>query len=379
MTKTCIRFALAVFIAASSFFTGFHTGKASPLSQGITPGVTPQANHLLADTNIWRHINHGLPSVGNNDVHSLVADPEDANIIYGGFSYSYGMSHGVFKTTDGGEHWFPADTGLPASASIMSLVMDPTNRNILYAIHGQVGLYKSTDQAQTWTHLTNIPEDVWCVAVYGAVIYVGGYLTLYLSTNGGTTFTPTFSYPGNGTMNALWIEPGNTAHVIAAWGASLSQTTDSGHTWTQYPLTGCSTAYTVAFAVDPANNDNMLVGTWHCLLRTTDGGATWTKVRDIGHVNFIRYDPMDYNLVYASSDWLGPSIFLKSIDGGLTWNNFDTGFPSSYFVAAMALGPSNQDGATHSAVYAGLSGWGIYTTDPQLIRFKIWMPCILKK
>ena len=122
----------------------------------------------------------------------------------------------------------------------------------------------------------------------------------------------------------------------------------------------------------------MIVGTWFCLLRTTDGGSTWTNVRNIGHVNFIRYDPLDYNLVYASSDWLGPSIFLKSMDGGATWNNFDSGFPSSYQVAAMALGPSNQKGATHSAVYAGLSGSGIYTTDPALTRFKTWLPFIHK-
>jgi len=216
------------------------------------------------------------------------------------------------------------------------------------------------------------------MAVHGSVIYVGGYSTLYLSTNGGDTFNPTFSYPGLRTMNALWVDPGDTNHVVAAWGSSLSQTINSGHDWTKFTLTGCDTAYTSALAVDPSNDQNMLVGTWFCLLRTTDGGATWNNVQLMSYVNFIQYDPLNPKLVYASGDWRGPSVLMRSTDGGLTWNKYDSGFPSSYQVAGMAIGPSNQKNATNSAVYAGLSGWGIYTTDPQSLLFNVWLPSLFR-
>ena len=350
--------------------------KVSPPSQVINPAITSQVDPALAATDTWRPINNGLPSY--NHVNTLVADPVDANIIYGGFSNDFGTVHGIYKTTDGGKNWLRADTGLPAAANIMSLVMDTADRHILYAINGQDELYKSIDQGGHWAKLTTLPEDVWCVAVNGANIYVGGYSTVYHSTDGGSTFNPTFAYPGNGTMNSLWVDPGDSSHVIAALGSSLSQTINSGHSWTAYSLSGCDTAYTVALAVDPANTQNMIVGTWFCLLRTTNGGLTWTDVHDIGYVNFIRYDANDDNLVYASSGYPGTSLLLKSIDGGDTWNNFDSGFPPSYQVAAMALGPSSLTGATHSAVYAGLSGRGIYTTDPELTHFKIWLPIIIK-
>jgi hypothetical protein len=51
---------------------------------------------------------------------------------------------------------------------------------------------------------------------------------------------------------------------------------------------------------------------------------------------------------------------------------------NTYKVAAMAVGPSNQSNATHSAVYAGLSGSGIFTIDPALPGFKIYLPLVVK-
>ena len=187
--------------------------------------------------NAWRAINIGLPGVSYNDLKSLAVDPLDPFILYAGSAPAFGMAKGVYKSTNGGASWFASDSGLPTNALIAGLYIDPTNTQILYARHDQIGLYKSINAGQTWSKLTILNsslEDVWAVAVYGSTLYVGGYQDAYISTNGGDTWNKTFSSPGGGTFNALWVDPGDTTHVIAAVGSSMYQTANSGHDWTQY-------------------------------------------------------------------------------------------------------------------------------------------------
>jgi photosystem II stability/assembly factor-like uncharacterized protein len=320
-----------------------------------------------AQTSTWRQINGGLPSVGNNDIRALAADPVDPQVMYGGFSYAYGMSHGVFKTTDGGAHWVVADTGLRSNATVTALAIDPANRSTVYAIDNY-DLYRSVDGAANWTKITTLPNDVWCVAAYNGVVYVGGYTTFYRSSDSGDHFATTYSSPGGGTANKIWIQPAVPNRVVAAVGASLFQTADGGHSWTEYTALNssvCNMAYTTAFDVDPSNYSHMLVGTWHCIASTTDGGATWTKVRDIGYTNGLRFDPLKPSVVYATSSYLGPSTVLRSTDGGATWSTFTAGLNSGFRITALELGPSPLAGATESAAYVGLTGWGPFTTAPE--------------
>jgi photosystem II stability/assembly factor-like uncharacterized protein len=320
-----------------------------------------------AQGSTWRQISTGLPVVGYNDIRTMAVDPVNSQILYGGFSYSFGMSHGVFKSTDGGAHWEVADTGLRSNATVTSLAIDPVSPSTIYAVENY-DLYRSLDGAAHWTKLTTLPNDVWCVAANNGVVYVGGYVTFYVSTDGGDHFAATYSSPGGGTANKIWIQPGATSRIIAATGASLHQTTDGGHTWTPYSALNssvCDTTYTVAFDVDPFDYNRMIVGSWHCLARTTDGGATWAKVRDLSDTNHVVFDSRKQNVVYATSGGTGPSTVLKSTDGGATWSPFTTGLPASFVLTALALGPSPQTGATESAAYVGLTGWGPYTTAPE--------------
>ena len=59
---------------------------------------------------------------------------------FGGTSYA-GL--GIFRTTDGGEHWHKA-TGVPAGTLTFSFAHDPANPTVVYAATSK-GLYRSTD------------------------------------------------------------------------------------------------------------------------------------------------------------------------------------------------------------------------------------------
>ncbi|MBI9069379.1 MAG: T9SS type A sorting domain-containing protein [Salinivirgaceae bacterium] len=90
-------------------------------------------------------------------INTIAVNPNDNNIIYVGT-----VCGGIFKTIDGGENWFPTfDEN--AYLSIAHIVIDPHNSNTIYVGTGDPnvsgypfignGIYRSTDAGSTWEHL----------------------------------------------------------------------------------------------------------------------------------------------------------------------------------------------------------------------------------
>jgi hypothetical protein len=55
---------------------------------------------------------------------------------------------GLFKSTNGGESWFPSNRGLP-SRQVIAIAVDPSDPSTLYATLSGRGLAKSTDGGRT--------------------------------------------------------------------------------------------------------------------------------------------------------------------------------------------------------------------------------------
>ncbi|MHC1725968.1 MAG: WD40/YVTN/BNR-like repeat-containing protein [Syntrophobacteraceae bacterium] len=313
---------------------------------------------------VWRLIGNGL---ANADIQSVAADPGDPKILYAGSAPNFGMAKAIYKTTDGGANWFASDGGFPSGAYISGIYIDPLDYNTLYARHGQTALYRSKNKGETWTKLANMPEDVWCVAVYGSVLYVGGYSTVYVSLDSGDNWAPTYAPPGTGTYNAIWVQPGSTDHVIVA-GAQIYETINGGHEWTPSLISSSlcpdGVSYLTSIDADPDNFLNILVGTWGCVVRSENGGTTWAGVANIEHVNTVRFDPFGQNAAYATSDSLGPSVVIKSTDRGTTWNAYGSGLPPSYQIRDFAVGPAANASAKEGTAYMAVNG-KVYTTAPE--------------
>src|SRR5262249_15194924 len=62
---------------------------------------------------------------------------------------------GAMKTADGGSTWQTANDGLNVT-DIRTLVADPSNASAMYAAVGTEGLFKSADQAASWSKLAAI-------------------------------------------------------------------------------------------------------------------------------------------------------------------------------------------------------------------------------
>jgi hypothetical protein len=82
---------------------------------------------------------------------ALVIDPQHPANLYAAFSYG-----GVFKSTDAGASWSPANSGLTdaqGSSSAQALAIDPRNSHILYTVSSpgsNWGVFKSNDAGASW-------------------------------------------------------------------------------------------------------------------------------------------------------------------------------------------------------------------------------------
>ncbi|HLW35428.1 MAG TPA: hypothetical protein VKS98_07185 [Chthoniobacterales bacterium] len=92
---------------------------------------------------------------------AIAIAPSDSDVIWVGTGEandrnSTDWGNGVYRTTDGGEHW--ANVGLKDSRTIARVVVDPKNPEIAYVAAmghlwvdgGERGLYKTTDGGKNW-------------------------------------------------------------------------------------------------------------------------------------------------------------------------------------------------------------------------------------
>jgi len=157
----------------------------------------------------------------------------------------------VYKSTDGGETWSPASTGMGKVGDI-KLSVSPINSSLIYATGGK-SLYKTIDGGNHWSLLTSSSKlyDWECIKVNSVnpdIVYAipGSYYNnLYKSSDGGITWSiKTVSLTEKAYLDIAPV-PGdeNTLFTVSPnskGGVYIS--TDAGETWqemnngfSQYP------------------------------------------------------------------------------------------------------------------------------------------------
>jgi len=165
---------------------------------------------------------------------------------YGWTFRSGGPGSGLFKSTDGGDHWSEIKdskaNGLPAKPwGRVAIGVAPSKPNVVYAnIEAEKGrgLYRSDDAGTSWTKLDSSNFMVWRPFYFGNLVvdpkdenklFKPDLILLY-STDGGKTFN-VVSSGAHGDFHDVWIDPKNTSVVLAGDDGGLWRSEDGGNRW----------------------------------------------------------------------------------------------------------------------------------------------------
>lgn len=158
---------------------------------------------------------------------------------------SGGPGSGIFKSTDGGEHWTELTTsnakGLPDKPyGRIAMAVAESNPQVVYAVieSKKSALYRSNDGGQSWARLDASQFMVWRPFYFGNIIVdpkdenkvfkVDG--PLLLSVNGGRSFS-VVSGGAHGDFHDVWIDPANTNIVFTGDDGGLWRSDDGGTRW----------------------------------------------------------------------------------------------------------------------------------------------------
>ena len=184
----------------------------------------------------------------------LAFEPGNARVIYAAmwatrrtpwsvYPPSTGPGSGLFKSTDGGDHWTQL-TGLPKNPGRIGVAVAPSNPRRVYAIVDATegGMYRSDDAGTTWIR-AGADERVWSRGWYfggitvepkNADVVYSCNVNVYRSTDAGKTWAPIKGAPGGDDYHSLWIDPDNPQRRILGVDQGTVISTNGGETWSSW-------------------------------------------------------------------------------------------------------------------------------------------------
>jgi photosystem II stability/assembly factor-like uncharacterized protein len=320
---------------------GTYPGYGNISSRIVTGAYHPTNSDIMyigpANGGVWKTTDSGINWTPLTDdqasmaIGSLVIDPSNPNVIYAGTgeaTYSivsyYGA--GLLKTTDGGNSWANYTNGLPLRTYFAKLAINPGNTNNLVAALGNSGLYGSTNGGVNWTLLAaGRCDDVVFSPTGDTAFAVGsGIGGLRRSTNGGATFSVFGSGLASGTRTNFDLCPVNPSIMYAAVysGSSVTvfKSSNYGANWTQLSsgYQGSQAWYDLYIRVNPKNPDHVYLGTID-VYRSTNGGSSFTNITN-GYAGGNVHVDQHYAFFHPSDQ----NTWVALNDGGI-WRTTNNG------------------------------------------------------
>ena len=307
------------------------------MTGGVSGGLFKSINGGIT----WTKIN--LPGQHHYTITAIAQDPRPGfnNIWYcGGGSEIFGgspaqyiglvghLGEGVFKSTDNGNTWFhlPAsNTGQysvldQASDNIYSIVIDPTNGHVFVAVSS--GIIRSIDEGATWSEVLNDGS----VEVNNNFSWQTSEVKV---TSSGKLYAAFTSYSPSGSQG-LWTSPSGASGSwtkITGNGAAVGFTIENSSRVQLLPIENTddifilySNAYTPNACVASANlfKYSSSTNTFSRMLLPDCNSVTGASrfLAQGGYDLCISYKPGDPNTIFV-----GGTNLVRSVDAGGTWED----------------------------------------------------------
>ena len=231
-----------------------------------------------------------------------LSDSTDSSYLFAGAYLG-----GVFRSSDNGETWTTINTGL-TDTDINCFAALGTNLFVGTA----AGVFHSSNEGTTWsassTGLTN--TYIFSLVVSGANLFAGTNNGVFLSTDNGANWIKS-GLRGYG-VNVLAISGSNLLAGTNYGGVFLS--TNNGASWTNPNKSGSRTN---CLAV---SGTNIFAGTSDGIFRSTDSGTNWTMVTPLSTI------PEVISLTFSGTKlFAGTNGICLSTDNGVNWTVADSG------------------------------------------------------
>ncbi len=339
------------------------------------------------------------PATMSGRISDIECDPKSRWTVYIATA-----SGGVFKSTGGGTEWKPIFDGQPSS-SIGDVEVSEADSNIVWVGTGEHsnrnsvawgdGMYKSTDAGATWTkvglekteqiariitHPTN--KDICWVAAIGPLWSIGEDRGVYMTTDGGKTWTKTLYVDENTGAADLAIDSKNPNVLYAGmyerrrfpWTfrsggtkGGIFKSTDGGKNWKKLEgglptgmvgkigLSVFPKNPNIVYAIVEAERGSTPEQDKNGIYRSDDAGKTWKRMGTHSSRPFyyheIMVDPNDDTLVYSMS-----TNMMRSNDSGKTWRAMQNAIHVDYH--AIWIDPSDSN-----VIWVGNDGGAAVTYD----------------
>jgi photosystem II stability/assembly factor-like uncharacterized protein len=376
-----------------------------------------------ASGGIWKTENGGVTwkSVFDHEnvsaVGALAVAQSAPNVVWAGtgeiwlIRAYYPMGNGVYKSTDGGDHW--QRMGLQATGHIGRIVIDPHNpQRVFVCALGQLfkpqperGVYRTLDGGQTWQHVLAVDSNTGCsdLAMDPAdpnTLYAGMWPLLvhpwaldsggptggvYISRDGGATWNkvvghgmPGANHPvGKVAVAVAQSDPQRVYALVQDTQPSLYRSDDRGMNWTFVShdhMMLQRDSYYCRFGVSPTDENRLYFLSPNYVI-SLDGGLSFVRPRSGGFASAggdnhdLWIDPANANRIMVGND-AGVSI---SLDGSRSFEAIRLPIAQVYHVTTDDQIPYNvygniQDsnsfrGPSNNLHAGGFGGGGIHAAD----------------
>jgi len=280
----------------------------------------------------WQKILYHGPNVGAID---LSLDPRAPRTLYASlwatrrppwnvYAPSNMPGSGLFKSTDGGDHWTQLKGGLPTDDAVgkIGVAVAPSNPNRVWAVVDDLtdqgkfgGVYLSDDAGATWRQV-NTENRLWGRGWYFEAVTVDprnpdkAYVintSTYVTLDAGKTFTPIKGAPGGDDYHQLWVNPSDPDRMVLSSDQGTVVSVDDGRTWSTWYNQPTAEVYHVSadnrfpWWVYGAQQDSGAVGVSTWSNQGVISFRDWEPICTGGESGMVVPDPSDGNILFGGA------------------------------------------------------------------------------